>query len=128
MIVISMLLVAVGFVTLLFGVLSDDPLPLTYVSIGACLLAAVLLAAGVRASRPRRKPVLSADGAPGAASWSGASNWSGAERRSQAEAAAQPQHAPVLDEASEDGPEIAADDRQWARPDRSPDEGGESGR
>lgn len=119
-----MLLVAVGFVTLLIGVLSDDPLPLTYVSIGACLLAAVFLAVGVRANRPQRKPILGAGG-QGAASWSGASSWSGAERRAQAEAAAREQPVEVAPEASaseSSSVEDATDDSQWARPDQPPDD------
>jgi hypothetical protein len=75
-ILVSMLLVLVGFVTLLLGVLGvgERPLDLVWVSIGSCLLAAVLLVAGVMRGRPSRKPVASG-GTRGDASWAGASSW-----------------------------------------------------
>jgi predicted flap endonuclease-1-like 5' DNA nuclease len=75
-IVISMVLVVVGFVTLMLGVLGvgDDPLQFVYVSIAACLVAAVFLVIGVVRGRPSKKPVASS-GDGGDASWSGASAW-----------------------------------------------------
>jgi predicted flap endonuclease-1-like 5' DNA nuclease len=74
-IVISMVLVVVGFVTLMLGVLGvgDDPLQFVYVSIAACLVAAVFLVIGVVRGRPSKKPVAASGG--GDASWSGASSW-----------------------------------------------------
>ena len=73
MIALSMLLVVAGFVLLMLGVLGvgEDPLLWVYASIGSCLVAAVLLTAGVLRRRPpRRRPAGPADGG---ASWAGAS-------------------------------------------------------
>jgi hypothetical protein len=86
-IVISMVLVVIGFVTLMLGVLGvgEDPLQFVYISIGACLVAAVFLIIGVVRGRPAKKPV-AASGGQGAASWSGASAWN--EQGSAGETAA----------------------------------------
>jgi len=52
-----MLLVVVGFVTLVLGILEygAEPLYFIYASIGSCILAGVFLIAGVLRSRPSRK-------------------------------------------------------------------------
>lgn len=72
MIVISIALVLVGFVTLMLGVLGvgERPLEFVYASIGACLLAAVLLAAGVLRGRPSSRPPAAEGG--DRPTWSGA--------------------------------------------------------
>lgn len=77
MILASMLLVIVGFVLLVLGVLEvgGQPLTLVYASIGACLVAALLLVVGVLRGRPSRRS--SPPAATGAdASWAGATAWS----------------------------------------------------
>jgi hypothetical protein len=73
-IVVSMLLVVVGFVTLLLGVfqVGDQPLQFVYASIISCVVAAVLLVVGVVRNRPSRKPAVAAGGDVRQASWSGA--------------------------------------------------------
>jgi hypothetical protein len=70
-IVISMLLVVVGFVTLVLGILEygAEPLYFIYASIGSCILAGVFLIAGVLRSRPSRKE------APAPAEEASATGW-----------------------------------------------------
>jgi chemotaxis protein histidine kinase CheA len=77
-IVISMALVVVGFVTLMLGVLGvgEEPLLYVYLSIGACLVAALFLVIGVVRGRPSKKPVVASGGDRAEASWAGASAWS----------------------------------------------------
>ncbi len=88
MIALSMLLVVVGFVLLMLGVLGvgDDPLLWVYASIGACLVAAVLLAIGVFRRRPSRRPIVGS--AEGGASWAGASPTAAAEAEATGEGGA----------------------------------------
>jgi predicted flap endonuclease-1-like 5' DNA nuclease len=76
-IVLSMVLVVVGFVTLMLGVLSvgDEPLQFVYVSIAACILAAIALIVGVLRGRPSKKPAVESGGSGKDAAWSGASAW-----------------------------------------------------
>jgi predicted flap endonuclease-1-like 5' DNA nuclease len=76
-IVLSMVLVVVGFVTLMLGVLSvgDEPLQFVYASIAACILAAVALIIGVLRGRPSKKPAVESGGTGKDAAWSGASAW-----------------------------------------------------
>lgn len=72
MIAVSLALVTGAFVALLLGVaeVGEEPLRFVYASIGFCLLAAVLLAAGVVRSRPARvSPLVGSAREP---SWSGA--------------------------------------------------------
>jgi hypothetical protein len=62
-IVISMLLVIIAFVTLMLGVLNItiagvEPLTFVYATIAACLLAGLFLVVGVLRSRPSRKPAV----------------------------------------------------------------------
>lgn len=80
-IVASMLLVVVGFVTLLLGMfqVGEQPLQFIYVSIGACLLAGVLLIIGVARGRPKGKPISATGDQLPNATWSGARTWSRAD-------------------------------------------------
>lgn len=70
-----MVLVVVGFVTLMLGVLDvgDEPLNFVYTSIGACILAGVFLIAGVLRSRPSRTGMAPAPATqgPADAGWTG---------------------------------------------------------
>ena len=77
MIVASLLLVIAAAVTLLIGLFDREQIYWVYASIGSCLLAGLLLTAGVLRSRPSRKPVLQSGGQGQGASWAGASTWGG---------------------------------------------------
>jgi hypothetical protein len=79
-IVISMLLVIIAFVTLMLGVLNItiagvEPLTFVYATIAACLLAGLFLVVGVLRSRPSRKPAVASGDKAREPSWSGASLW-----------------------------------------------------
>lgn len=68
-----MVLVVVGFVTLMLGVLDvgDNPLNFVYLSIGSCILAGVFLIVGVLRSRPSKTSAPApSPGLPAAGSWS----------------------------------------------------------
>jgi hypothetical protein len=78
MIVASLLLVIAAAVTLLVGLFNREQIYWVYGSIGSCLLAGLLLTAGVLRSRPSRKPVLQSGSQGQGASWAGASTWGGA--------------------------------------------------
>ena len=74
MIVASLLLVIVAAVTLVIGLFNPENATWVWASIACCVVAGLLLIAGVVRSRPRRKPVLQA-GTDQPASWAGAQSW-----------------------------------------------------
>ena len=127
MIVASLLLVIVAAVTLVIGLFNPEEAMWVWASIACCVVAGLLLIAGVMRSRPKRKPVLQSGGEQ-PASWAGAQSWAtidpatGAVVDRESVATSDPgEGVRVVDEPpatqpapAQEAPAAAADPAQWA--------------